>query len=81
MRDLGLELLMQGAAVLLYTVIAGVLAGAGLFIEYQSYAYFTAGDAQLALWIAAIGVVALAAAGMVVRDKLVGAATVVLGTS
>lgn len=71
MRDLGMDILLQAAGLVLYTVTAAIFAGAGLLIEYHSFLYFMAGDHQLAVWIGAIGIIAFVAASLIVRDKIV----------
>ena len=53
-----------------YAVIAGTLTIGGLFLEYQGYLVALAGEPLLAMWIGGIGLVILAFAFLVVRDKV-----------
>ena len=53
------ELLAESLTILLYTVLAGLLAVGGAIVEYTSYQYVVSGELSAALWLAAIGAVML----------------------
>lgn len=74
MRELWIDLILHIAGLVAYASIATILAVVGLFIEYHSYLYLSAGDTKLAAWIALLGFVALAAAVLVIRDKVTNSA-------
>lgn len=64
------ELLAEVIELLVYVLGTGALAGAGVFAEWSSLSYFTAGNLKFAAWLAVIGVVALYAAFSLGTDKL-----------
>ncbi|ELY98124.1 hypothetical protein [Natrialba asiatica] len=59
MVTFSLELLVEALPLLLYTVIGGLLTVVGAAAEYASLQHFGAGEATVALWLAAIGCVML----------------------
>jgi hypothetical protein len=64
------ELLFAAAELLAYLFGTGVLAVAGLFAEYSSLSYLTAGNHLFAAWLAVMGAIALYAAFSVGTEKL-----------
>ena len=64
--EVGIHLLLLSG----YAVLAGALTIGGLFLEYQGYLVALAGEPLLALWIGGIGLVVLAFAFLVARDKV-----------
>ncbi|MXR51883.1 hypothetical protein GRX03_09730 [Halovenus sp. WSH3] len=73
MRDGLFEALVELSMMVLYGVATTVLAGLGTLFEYRSYRFLNSGETAMALWIGALGVVVLALAYRVGRDKLVSA--------
>lgn len=63
------ELVVHSALLALYSLITVALAATSAFVEYRSYLEITGGDMLLAGWMAAIGLVVLAFAYFVLRDK------------
>jgi len=70
MYEEAVELLLQGVVVLGYAVVAVVFAGLGAFFEYRSYLFLDGGEALLSAWMGGLGLVLLAFAFLIVRDKL-----------
>lgn len=70
MREELTELLFHAVVALGYAVVALVTAGAGVMFEYRSYLFLTSGETMLAAWMGGLGIVLLAFASLVVRDKL-----------
>lgn len=64
-----LELAVHSALLALYSLLTVVLAAVSALVEYRSYLEITGGDMLLAGWMAAIGLVVLAFAYFVLRDK------------
>lgn len=64
------EFLAEALELVAYVVGTGVLAVAGLFAEWSSLSYFTAGNLKFAVWLAVIGAVALYAAFSLGTEKL-----------
>ena len=69
MRESLLEVGLEAVSLLLYTIVGAVLAGLGTLFEYRSYLFMSSGEQFLAVWIAAMGILLLALAYLVVRDK------------
>lgn len=69
MREGLLELLLQIALLAIYGIGAVLASLVGLFIEYQSYLQITAGEYQLAAWMAVIGAVVLYFGYQLFREK------------
>ncbi|SDD07999.1 hypothetical protein [Natrinema hispanicum] len=59
MTSIGPELLTESLSLLVYTVIAGVLTVGGALVEQASLQHLGAGEAMIALWLAALGGVML----------------------
>ncbi|AHF98292.1 hypothetical protein HALLA_04800 [Halostagnicola larsenii XH-48] len=53
------ELAVELISLALYTIGAGVLTVGGVAVEYASFQHMGAGDATVALWLAALGCVML----------------------
>lgn len=64
------ELLVAAVELLAYAVGTVLLAGAGLFAEYNSFSYLASGNRIFAAWLAVVGGVALYAAISVGTEKL-----------
>ncbi|WP_336035984.1 hypothetical protein [Halobacterium yunchengense] len=58
------------ALTLLYAVAGAGLIGGGLLAELRSVASLSGGDLVFGLWLAGVGVVAIAAGAMVFTDKV-----------
>ncbi|MFA9416107.1 hypothetical protein [Natrinema sp. HArc-T2] len=59
MTSIGPELLTESLSLLVYTVVAGVLTVGGALVEQASLQHLGAGEAMIALWLAALGGVML----------------------
>ncbi|MGQ3412871.1 hypothetical protein [Natrinema versiforme] len=59
MTSIGPELLAESLQLLLYTVVAGALTVGGVLVEQASLQHYGAGEAMIALWLAALGGVML----------------------
>lgn len=68
------DLAVQVAILVLYAILAAGLGAIGLYVEYQSVLYATAGDLQMGAWTAVFGLIALAFALLLFRDRVVPAA-------
>ncbi|MEF8901403.1 MAG: hypothetical protein V5A25_09300 [Halovenus sp.] len=64
-----IELLLHAVVFLSYAAAGAVVAGLGALFEYRSYLFINNGDTVVALWIGALGLVMLAFAYLIVRDK------------
>lgn len=53
------ELLAELLPLAVYTILAGVLTAGGIAAEYASFQHLSSGEATVALWLAAIGVLLL----------------------
>ncbi|MFC4540705.1 hypothetical protein ACFO5R_02035 [Halosolutus amylolyticus] len=53
------ELIVESLSLVVYTAIAGLLTVGGIAAEYASFQHLGAGDAMVAVWLAAIGCVML----------------------
>ena len=59
MTSIGPELLAESLSLIVYTVVAGVLTVGGALVEQASLQHLGAGEAMIALWLAALGGVML----------------------
>lgn len=66
------ELLLHAVVFLSYAAAGVLFAGLGALFEYRSYLFISSGDTVVALWIGALGLVMLAFAYLIVRDKATG---------
>lgn len=73
------DLLVQLALVAVYAVLAAVLGAVGLYVEYHSLLYATAGDLQMGAWTAVFGLMALVFAYLLFRDRVVPTARTLVG--
>ena len=64
------ELLVSSVELLAYLLTTGILATAGLFAEFTSLSYFSAGNLKFSLWLGVVGLVALYAAFSLGADEL-----------
>lgn len=64
------ELFLASLELLAYLVGTGVFTVAGVFAEFSSMSYLSAGNTKFAVWLAVIGAVALYAAFSLGTDKL-----------
>ena len=64
------ELLVSSIELLAYLLTTGILATAGLFAEFTSLSYFSAGNLKFSVWLGVIGLVALYAAFSLGTDEL-----------
>ncbi|MFQ3318978.1 MAG: hypothetical protein ACI8UR_002401 [Natronomonas sp.] len=64
------ELLIASLELLVYGLGTGVLAIAGLFAEWSSMSYFTAGNLKFTIWLVVIGAIALYASFSLGTEKL-----------
>ncbi|WP_265109359.1 hypothetical protein [Halosolutus halophilus] len=53
------ELIAESLSLVVYTAIAGILTTGGIAAEYASFQHLGAGEATVAMWLAAIGCVML----------------------
>ncbi|WP_331233385.1 hypothetical protein [Natronorarus salvus] len=70
MKTQAIELFVQVALVLSYSLVAGVLTLAGFVIEYNTFLLAGSGDLTLALWMSAFGLIAFGLAYVVLSRKL-----------
>lgn len=70
MTSLGPELLAEALSLVLYTAVAGALTIGGVLVEQASLQHFGAGDATIALWLAALGGVMLYAGAYGLRENV-----------
>jgi len=59
MTSIGPELLAESLSLIVYAVVAGVLTVGGALVEQASLQHLGAGEAMIALWLAALGGVML----------------------
>ncbi|MFD1565335.1 hypothetical protein ACFR99_17505 [Haloarchaeobius amylolyticus] len=59
MTSIGPELLVESLSLIVYTVVAGALTVGGILVEQASLQHLGAGEAMIALWLAALGGVML----------------------
>lgn len=64
------EFLVASLELLAYLVGTGVFAVAGVFAEFSSMSYLSAGNTKFAIWLAVIGAIALYAAFSLGTEKL-----------
>ena len=64
------ELLVSSIELLAYLLTTGILATAGLFAEFTSLSYFSAGNLKFSLWLGVVGLIALYAAFSLGTDEL-----------
>jgi hypothetical protein len=70
MQELLAEVAAEAATLVAYTLLATLLSALGLFAERASLATFGTGDLQMALWYGFVGLLLLAGAGLLVRDRI-----------
>lgn len=73
MHEEGIDLLIHGLVFLAYTTLTLLAAGLGMLFEYRSFLVLNGGDLFLGVWEGAVGLLFLAAASYVARNKLAGA--------
>lgn len=73
MHESILDLFFQAVTLLLYMVAGTVLAGFGAVFEYRSYMFISGGEQLLAVWMGGLGLLLLAFAYFIWRDKAAGA--------
>ncbi|WP_254521691.1 hypothetical protein [Natrinema caseinilyticum] len=59
MTSIGPELLAESLSLVVYTIVAGILTVGGVLVEQASVQHLGAGEAMIALWLAALGGVML----------------------
>lgn len=74
MRDVLADSAAELLAVLAYAVASVVLAGAGVFVETAGIRDLLGGETMLGAWLAFVGLLALAAAAHLARDKVLSRA-------
>ncbi|MCH7660798.1 MAG: hypothetical protein IH933_09545 [Euryarchaeota archaeon] len=69
MQEELLELTIHSVLLVFYSVLTAGLTAVSALVEYRSYTIVTGGDMLLAGWMALIGLLVLAFAYFVLRDK------------
>ena len=70
MEELLAEVVVETATLVGYAALAAVLSVLGLLAEQAGLETYGTGDVQMALWFGFVGLLLLAGAGLLVRDRL-----------